>query len=285
MSIISGVSLRIVMGHVRPWIVAAALALLVLGLAASARGATVTVRPGDTLSAIAARNGVSVGALASANGIADPNVIRAGRRLTLPSGSSAGAVGSSAGGGSYTVRAGDTLSGIAARHGIGVGALAALNGIRDPDRLAVGRVLSVPAGGPSPSWSAPTPAADVASLIASASARYGVDPAIARAVAWQESRWTQSARSHAGAIGVMQLMPATARWIGPAMVGRRLDPHLLADNIEGGVAYLAWLRRRSSSNRQAIMAYYQGLTSLRDIGPYDDTLAYLRRVVSYVGNV
>jgi N-acetylmuramoyl-L-alanine amidase len=69
------------------------------------------------------------------------------------------------------------------------------------------------------------------------------------------------------------------------MVGRRIDPHVLADNIEGGVAYLAWLRRRASSNRQAIMAYYQGLTSLRDIGPYDDTLVYLRRVVSYVGNV
>jgi N-acetylmuramoyl-L-alanine amidase len=286
MSIIVGVSARIAIRHARPWIVAAALVLLVLGMAASARGATVTVRPGDTLSAIAARSGVSVGALARANAIANPNVVQAGRRLVVPSGSGAvGSGGTSAGGGSYTVRPGDTLSGIAASHGTNAAALAALNGIRDPNRLAVGRVLSVPAASPSPSWSAPTPAGEVASLIASASARYGVDPALARAIAWQESRWTQSARSHVGAIGVMQLMPATARWIGPAMVGRRIDPHVLADNIEGGVAYLAWLRRRTSSDNRAIMAYYQGLASLRDIGPYDDTLVYLRRVVSYVGNV
>lgn len=278
----AGIAIR----QARPWIVAAALVLLVLGIAASARGAAVTVRPGDTLSAIAARNGVSVGALAQANGIADPDVVQAGRRLVVPSGSGTMTTGgSSSGGGSYTVRPGDTLSGIAASHGTSVAALAALNGMSDPNRLAVGRVLSVPGATPSPAWSAPTPAGEVASLIASAAARYGVDPALARAVAWQESRWTQSARSHAGAIGVMQLMPATARWIGPAMVGRRIDPHVLSDNIAGGVAYLAWLRQRSGSDREAIMAYYQGLASLRDIGPYNDTRAYLRRVVSYVGRV
>ena len=76
-------------------------------------------------------------------------------------------------------------------------------------------------------------------------ARYGVDPSLARAIAWQESRWNQGARSHAGAIGVMQLMPVTARWLGRDVVGRPLDPHRLEDNIEGGVAYLRWLANRS----------------------------------------
>ena len=250
------------------------------GGSSSSAGAGYTVRPGDSLSAIAARHGVGVAALAAANGIADPDLVPAGRRLVIPGGGAAAAGG--AAGASYRVRAGDTLGGIAARHGTTVAALAALNGIRDPSVIAAGRVLSVPASRPA---AAPTSPTEVADLLARHSARYGVDPALARAIAWQESRWTQSARSSAGAIGVMQLMPATARWIGRDVIGRHLDPHSLSDNIEGGVAYLAWLGNRTTSTRRAIGAYYQGLSSLRRIGPYDDTKAYVASVLGFVGSV
>lgn len=72
----------------------------------------------------------------------------------------------------------------------------------------------------------------IAALINAAAIRFGVRPAFARAVAWVESRGSQTAVSQAGAIGVMQLMPATARGLG-------VDPYELHQNVEGGVRLLA----------------------------------------------
>jgi LysM repeat protein len=269
----------------RPWVprlalLLAALAALLALAAGTARGATVTVAPGDTLGAIAARHGTTVAALASANGLADPDLIRAGARLTVPGGGSGGGAPAPSGG-SYRVRPGDTLGDIAARHGTSATALARANRIANPDLIAVGTLLSVPAGAPA----VDAPRADVASLLGSSAARHGVDPAVARAVAWQESRWRQGAVSSVGAVGVMQLLPSTARWFGPAVLGRRLDPHRVEDNIEGGVAYLGWLTRQSGGTRRALAAYYQGLTSLRRRGPFDDTKAYVASVMSFVGRV
>ena len=254
---------------------------------ASASGGSYRIRPGDSLSSIAARHGVGAAALAAANHITNPNMIVAGRLLVVPGGGTASVSGGTPAGGSYRVRPGDTLGGIAARHGTSVRALAALNGIHDPGVIVVGRMLRVPAGGPvsSPAFTGPTSSIEVASLLSRHAARYGVDPALARAIAWQESGWSQSVRSSVGAIGVMQLLPATARWLGRDVVGRHLDPNRLEDNIEGGVAYLAWLRHRSGSTRRTIAAYYQGLASLRRIGPYDDTKAYVRSVTALIGRV
>jgi N-acetylmuramoyl-L-alanine amidase len=252
------------------------------GGGAGAAGGTYRVRPGDTLGGIAARHGTTVSALARANGIRNPALIRIGMRLAVPGGGPAAAVPAAAAGGSHRVQPGETLGGIAASYGTTVSTLAALNGIGDPSRIVAGRLLRVPAGTP-PGLLVPTPG--VADLIARHAARYGVDPALVRAVAWQESHWSQNARSSVGAIGVMQLMPATARWLGPAIVGRHINPHLLSDNIEGGVAYLGWLIRRSGSTRRAIMAYYQGLASLRHRGPFDDTVAYLASVKAFYGRV
>ena len=289
--------------NVRPTTLPArSLALLIgllgvlLAVAAAAQAATVTVAPGDSLSGIAARNGTTVSALAAANGISNPNVIVAGRRLVLPgSGSSGGGAshssgtGAASGGGSYTVRPGDTLGAIASRHGYSVSALAAVNGISNPNRISVGTVLSLPGSAPGAttnvSYSAPSSSGEIATLLERHAARYGVPLALARAIAWQESRWNQSARSHVGAVGVMQLMPATARWFGPAVLGRKVDPSNVNDNIETGVAYLGWLLRNAGNTRTAIGGYYQGLASLRQRGPYDDTTAYINSVVGYMGRV
>lgn len=102
---------------------------------------SITVRPGDTLSAIAARHGTTVAALVRANGIRNPDLIHPGQVLHL-----------GRGGGSriYVVRQGDTLSGIAARQGTGWVALARLNGLADPDRLAVGQQIRLPGSGGAP---------------------------------------------------------------------------------------------------------------------------------------
>lgn len=261
-----------------------------LAAAGPAAAATVVVAPGETLSHIAARNGVSVAALAAANGISDPDHVVAGTRLVLPGGGGGTAAASGATAGTVRVARGETLSHIAARLGVSVAALARANGITNANLVRAGAVLRVPAGGAS-SGSSPSPAAapvgrsQVGALLNAAAARRGVDPALARAIAWQESGWSMSARSHVGAIGVMQLMPATARWLGPALLGRAIDPYSASDNVEGGVAYLAWLIRTMGSERLAIAAYYQGQGSVRANGLLAETERYVASVSALRGRV
>lgn len=108
--------------------------------AAGSAGTPYRVVAGDTLSSIAARFGTSVSALASANSIANPNLIFAGQVITVPGG---GAVQETASGSSYTVVPGDTLSGIAARFGTTVSALASANSIANPNFIYPGQVLRV----------------------------------------------------------------------------------------------------------------------------------------------
>jgi murein DD-endopeptidase MepM/ murein hydrolase activator NlpD len=117
---------------------------------------THTVAPGDTLSGIAARFGTTVDALASANRIADPNLILPGQVLMLvrpgagrPSTTSA-----------YTVVAGDTLSGIAARFGTTVDALASANNIADANLIYPGRLLTVVAASTRRAGADATPASN-----------------------------------------------------------------------------------------------------------------------------
>src|SRR5688500_17030945 len=79
-------------------------------------------------------------------------------------------------------------------------------------------------------------------LIFDAGAREGVDPRFIHAVIWQESKYKTDAESHAGAVGLMQLMPAAAERFGCA---DRNDP---ASNIAAGTKYLSWLLKRFDGN-------------------------------------
>ncbi len=126
------------------------LALLLLAANASAdQGSTHVVRAGETLASIARQHGVTTSALAAANGISNPDLIKAGQRLVIPSGGSA-KTGSSSGSAAkpasrtYVVRSGDTLNSIAQRLGVSASALAATNGITNPNRIYVGMTLRVP---------------------------------------------------------------------------------------------------------------------------------------------
>jgi putative chitinase len=105
------------------------------------------VRWGETLSHIAWRYGTTSSYLASINGIANPNRIYAGQRLTVPCGGSwhpPGGHWHPSGAGWYRVRHGDTLSGIAWRHGTTAWAIARANGIANPNRIYAGQRLHIP---------------------------------------------------------------------------------------------------------------------------------------------
>lgn len=103
-------------------------------------GQVYIVKPGDTLSAIGSRYGVSYQSIASANGIADPNKIYIGQRLTIPGGGASPAPAAKA----YVVKSGDTLSGIATKYGTSYQTLAAYNGIADPNKIFPGQVIRIP---------------------------------------------------------------------------------------------------------------------------------------------
>ena len=100
---------------------------------------TYTVMAGDTLSGIAEKFGTTYQELAAINGIADPNVIHVGQIIKLKGDAASTPQGEN----TYTVQAGDTLSGIAAKYGTTYQELAALNGIADPNIIHVGQVLKV----------------------------------------------------------------------------------------------------------------------------------------------
>ena len=116
----------------------------------------------------------------------------------------------------------------------------------------------------------------VVAAIDAASARHEVDPRLAEAVAWRESRFNAAAVSPKGAQGVMQLMPATAQ----AMGVDAADP--LA-NIEGGVEYLSRMVRRFGGDlSKALAAYNAGPEAVERYGgvpPYAETVAYVDAVL------
>jgi soluble lytic murein transglycosylase-like protein len=114
--------------------------------------------------------------------------------------------------------------------------------------------------------------------IEAAAADYGLAPELVKAVAWQESRYNAHARSATGALGVMQLMPGTARQLG---VTNPLDPE---QNIRGGTAYLKQqLTRFRDDLPLALAAYNAGPGAVIRYGgipPYLETRAYVRSIMA-----
>lgn len=113
-------------------------------------------------------------------------------------------------------------------------------------------------------------------IIAAAASRYGVDVALVKAIVHAESAFRPSIKSHKGAVGLMQLMPATAAELG---VTNREDPE---QNVNGGVKYLAQLLKRFKGDvKLATAAYNAGpgaVTRHGGVPPYPETQAYIERV-------
>ncbi len=102
---------------------------------------------------------------------------------------------------------------------------------------------------------------------------------LVRAVIWAESGGDSSARSHAGAVGLMQLMPQTA---GEMYVQDAIDP---AQNIQGGTRYLRWLANQFRGDMLLTLAAYNaGPDAVRKYGgvpPFDETRQYCKKVMAY----
>ncbi len=118
---------------------------------------------------------------------------------------------------------------------------------------------------------------ELLSLVDSIATAEGVDPFLARAIIQAESAFYTRARSRAGALGLMQLMPATAERFGV------LDPFDPQQNITGGVKYLRWLMDAFKGDLSRVIAAYnsgeRNVIKYNGIPPFAETRAYVPRVM------
>jgi soluble lytic murein transglycosylase-like protein len=114
------------------------------------------------------------------------------------------------------------------------------------------------------------------SMIDNASKTEGVDSDLVRAVIDTESNFNPNARSSDGAIGLMQLMPGTARELG-------IDPKNPEENIKGGVRYLGKMMDRFDDLEKSIAAYNAGPAAVErfnGVPPFEETQNYVKNVLS-----
>ncbi|MDF9751717.1 LysM peptidoglycan-binding domain-containing protein [Arthrobacter sp. ES3-54] len=290
---------------------------------ASGAGRVYVVKAGDTLGGIAARHGVGLSEVFKWNGLGMSSVIYPGQKVKVGGGSStpapaatkpASSAPAPASSGSYTIKAGDTLSGIAARNGVRLSDVLSANRLTMSSIIYPGQKLVIPGAStiaPASSKPAATtplvpstflgfsyPAAVVSSanqnkallnaspvpsraqmksIVADTARRMGVDASLALAFAYQESGFDQRAVSPANAIGTMQVIPSSGQWASD-LVGRKLnllDPY---DNATAGVAIIRQLVRTSPDLDSAIAGYYQGQYSVSQNGMFEDTKGYVAAI-------
>jgi soluble lytic murein transglycosylase-like protein len=295
------------------WAVRAAAVPLALAVVASSGApAMIRVRRGDSLWSLASRYGTTVAALRRLNHLPGDMIYAGGTLLVPGRGGPARAARTgrpgapAAGWPRYRVRPGDTVTRIAARYRVPLGATLAANHLARHGTIRVGQLLVIPVRVSRPGRRPVRPPARryprsvteaaarhrallvgrrvpsrlaVQFMIRSTARSLGVDPALALAVAEQESGFQQTVVSPADAVGVMQVLPSTGRWVGREVLGRRLDLLDAADNVLAGVTLLAVLTR-AAPVRLAVAGYYQGLASVRRHGMLPDTRRYVGCVLA-----
>ncbi|XKH56536.1 LysM peptidoglycan-binding domain-containing protein [Citricoccus nitrophenolicus] len=285
--------------------------------AGNAAATTYTVKSGDTLSGIAARNGMGLSVLLKANGLSSTATIHPGQKLKLSGNTTVAPASSGTPANStvqsYTVKSGDTLYGIASRNGISLSTLLSANGFSESATIHPGQKLKLSGSG-----SSAAPAEDdlvpntflhytypdhivrdanenkrallnagvpsrsqMQAIIADTARQMGVDPSLALAHAFTESSFNHASVSPANAIGAMQVIPSSGDWASD-LVGRKLnllDPH---DNATAGVAIIRQLQRTAGSFDIGVAAYYQGLGGVQRNGMKSDTKDYVAKVKNYM---
>lgn len=273
-------------------------------------GRTYKTKQGDTLYGVASRHGVSVPALAELNRISPRQNLHQGQVLSLPEKNDLPGDDPS-----HVVACGETLHGIAARHGISPATLRRANAMGEDSYLMVGELLLLRASTARPRRSAPEPPhetprvatgaqiegirpdvlhaarlnkytllhrrhpgpAHARLLVAQVAGELGAEPALMQAVAAQESGFQHLTVSAGNAIGIMQVTPRSGRWASD-IVGRGLDLLDIEDNIIAGTVILGWLIETAESENEALAGYYQDLRSVRAEGLLPETKAFVRAV-------
>jgi soluble lytic murein transglycosylase-like protein len=214
---------------------------------------TYTVAPGDTLTGVAARLGLSPSALAAANGLSSTSFLIAGSVIHTSGIASSVA--------STTVPVSATTTTLPQTSTQPVGA------------AAQGSPTAPPY---------PTPESMSAGQIGSIASTQGVSSSLADAIAWQESGFNNDLVSSADARGIMQITPGTWAWIQHSLdTGTPLAPASATDNVRGGSIMLNWLLNQTGGDpAMAAAGYYQGLSSVRANGMYSDTQQYVQSVMA-----
>ena len=227
-------------------VLGAILALLVAAVgvvtlvASPAAAADHVVRPGENLSTIARRYGVSVAELTRLNRLTNPNHLLVGTRLHLPETSNAAASGATS---SAAGRTGATTArSKAAPHGPAKAERAPAFTLTEPQRV------------------------QIAGLLERAAHEFAVPPDLLKALTYTESRWSQDATSRIGAIGVGQLLPDTASWLAAMMGEPGLNLRSPDDNIRMSARLLRYLLDVTGSTRTALASYYQGIGAVLRTG-------------------
>ncbi|KGF21532.1 lytic transglycosylase domain-containing protein [Pseudoglutamicibacter albus] len=313
--------------------------------AAKPKAKTVTVKAGDTVWGLASRHGVPVEQVLRLNRLKASSLIFPGQKLTISRGASLPKPGvqkskpagkkqatrkarSTRAGSAvktYTVRAGDTLSAIAAKNGVSLATIFRANNMGASTIIYPGQKIKLSGTASAPKTAARTASkttkraannslvsnkflhytydaqthananaskrtlfarqvpsrAQMRQIVADTAVRYGVDPRLALAHAQIESGFDARAVSPANAVGTMQVLPSTAKWMGNT-IGRQLDPLDPHDNVTAGVLFIKYLHNNADNRDQAIGAYYQGLAGIKRYGMYADTRDYVRKVRAFM---
>jgi transglycosylase-like protein with SLT domain/putative peptidoglycan binding protein/LysM domain-containing protein len=183
----------------------------------------------------------------------------------------------------HVVRPGESFFSIAQRYHVSPWQLASDNGLTLDRVIVPGQRLRLPAGATTANL--PEDKAAVRAALDRWSAHYGVDPRLARALAWMESGYQNHVVSSVGAVGVMQLLPETWRWVETFLIGHRVE-RTAEGNVQAGVRYLRWqLDQFGGDVSLALAGWYQGARAVREIGLYEDTKQFVRIVLALYGKV